>query len=76
MSNSNREAVVKPRSGYSRETSGKFFSSRSALQIGSVHGINARDTRQSVFALGKSKKCASLESDLQDRRGKMFKVLD
>ena len=37
---------------------------------------NARDTRQSFFAFGKSKKCASLAADLHDRRGKMFKVLD
>ena len=50
MSNSNGEAVVKPRSGYSRETSGKFFSSRSALQIGSVHGI-MRETPDNLSLL-------------------------
>ena len=50
MSNSNREAVVKPRSGYSRETSGKFFSSKSALQIGSVHGI-MRETPDNLSLL-------------------------
>ena len=39
MSNSNRETVVKLWSGYSRETSGNIFSSRSVLQIGSVYRI-------------------------------------
>ena len=34
----NRDAVVNPWSGYSRETSGTIFSSRSALQIGVYTG--------------------------------------
>ena len=65
----NCETLVKPRSRYSRETSEKFFSPNWKCTQ-----YNARDTRQSLL-WESPRKVASLEADLQDRRGKMFEAL-